>query len=445
MTFLDRLGDPVRIRRQLDRLAANRRRTGIRLSGNGDPSLARLLFRAPELARRLGRDIRHGAYRPAPARIRPAELDKLRDLCVFRPADLIVQGVLAGLLSEAMEPLLPARLFSYRRRRSSWMAVRDFASYVREHRRANPDPQSRGLFVLRADVRDYGESIPMDERSAIWTQVGRMLGLSANDDAWPLVRELVRPAILTGEGAVIRPERGVATGSPVATALTNLYLTGLDRHLQEIAGGFYARYGDDFLFAHTDPEVAREARRLATRYLEEHGLELNREKCRLLHFNGAGRPGPEGSGLPGSSRVTYLGCNISFRGTVGLSEPKRRETLREIRRRVQRTAEVVALREPDEQGRLLCATVDTALDPRVETSVPASAVLAAAVTDRRQLKDLDFRIARTIAEALAGRHGSRSFRRYPYRKLRAEWGLTSLVVQRNRGRVSARSAEKGAA
>ena len=141
MTVLERLGDARRIRRRLDLLAARQQWTNRRTPSEVDPSLGYMFFRGPEFARRLARDIRSGAYRPAPVRLRRAQLEKPRDLYVFRPVDLIVQGVFAELLTEAMEPALPERLYSYRKSFSSWIAVRDFAAYVREHRRAFREPR----------------------------------------------------------------------------------------------------------------------------------------------------------------------------------------------------------------------------------------------------------------------------------------------------------------
>ncbi len=437
MVFLDRLASRARICRQLERLVVRRRHSqSDRMRQDDDPSLAHLFFRSPELSRRLAREIRRGEYRPAPTRLRVARLDKTRELCVFRPIDLIVQGVFAQILTEEMEPRLPERLYSYRRRRSSWMAVRDFAAYVREHRRARPRVHSRGLFVLRADIRSYGDSIPMGETSPLWGQIATVLGLARRDPAWALVRDLVRPEVLLPGGERIRPERGVATGSPVATAVANLYLTDLDEHFQAISGGFYARYGDDLLFAHEDPDVVRSAKESAKELLAELGLELNTEKCRLFFFNGAGRVDPKEREVPGTSRVTYLGCRINFQGTVGLSEPKCREALREIRRRVNRTAAATRGRDPDSRGRLVCEAVNAALDPWAAGPLRWSSLLASAVTDRRQLKDLDFRIARIVAGALSGRNGSRAFRSIPYRRLRSTWKLTSLVVRRNRRSVT---------
>lgn len=57
------------------------------------------------------------------------------------------------------------------------------------------------------------------------------------------------------------------------------------------------------------------------------------------------------------------------------------------------------------------------------------------VTDRDQLAQLDHRIAQIVASAVTGRPGPRAFREVPYRTLREDWGLRSLVATRN-GRAS---------
>ena len=43
----------------------------------------------------------------------------------------------------------------------------------------------------------------------------------------------------------------VGTSSP---PMANVYLSEMDRDLGDIAGGFYARYSDDFLFIPEDPK-----------------------------------------------------------------------------------------------------------------------------------------------------------------------------------------------
>jgi hypothetical protein len=83
-------------------------------------------------------------------------------------------------------------------------------------------------------------------------------------------------------------------------------------------------------------------------------------------------------------------------------------------------------------GRALCSVVNRALDPHSALTQQRSAIaLRRIVTDRRQLEQLDYWIARIVVHALTGRRDARAFRDVPYRKLRQDWGLVSLVAARN--------------
>jgi hypothetical protein len=77
--------------------------------------------------------------------------------------------------------------------------------------------------------------------------------------------------------------------------------------------------------------------------------------------------------------------------------------------------------------------VERALDPRSALTQQRSAIaLRRVVTDRRQLRQLDYWIARIVVKSLTGRRDARAFREIPYRTLRRDWGLVSLVAARNR-------------
>ena len=100
---------------------------------------------------------------------------------------------------------------------------------------------------------------------------------------------------------------------------------------------------------------------------------------------------------------------------------------------MQPTAPVTVRPAPREAvGRAVCAAVNHALRPRTGIAEQRSAnLLRAVVTDREQLRQLDHRIAGIVASAVTGRRGPRAFRDVPYRRLRDDWGLRSLVVARN--------------
>src|SRR5688572_21185252 len=115
MTLDDALADPRRYERELERLAARlpaRRLRGV--TQDGVP-LAFLVAERGRVARLLARAVAGGSYRPTPALVRRARLDKERALFVLSAADLVLHGVLAALLAEALEPELSPRVFSYRR------------------------------------------------------------------------------------------------------------------------------------------------------------------------------------------------------------------------------------------------------------------------------------------------------------------------------------------
>jgi hypothetical protein len=90
---------------------------------------------------------------------------------------------------------------------------------------------------------------------------------------------------------------------------------------------------------------------------------------------------------------------------------------------------------PDDQVmKTLCEVVNRALDPEDRLMHRRAGMLRYIVTDREQLKHFDYQIARQIAEALSGVRGPKAFRHVPYRRLRQEGGLNSLVHMRNHSR-----------
>jgi len=129
-----------------------------------------------------------------------------------------------------------------------------------------------------------------------------------------------------------------------------------------------------------------------------------------------------------------MGTGIQADGTVSLGRKKTRHLLRDLRSRAGRVARSLAEASTDEVGRALCASVNQMLTPDWTPFVEArsAALLRRAITDRRQLAQLDHWIARIVLRAVTGDGSVKAFRKIPYRKLREEWGLISLEHARNR-------------
>ena len=394
-----------------------------------DVSLATIVMNRGKVARLLARDVARGIYRLEPGELRTIRArHKTRDVFACRITDLIVHGVVADVVQEAMRDDISPRVFSYRKGLSWLTPIGELAAFLRAERRKHRDPLARGVYVLRRDVDSYTDAIPIGRTSPLWPMLEGRLGSPLP----PLVEQVIRTELqLPGAGIACRA-RGLPMGQPIASVVANLYLGDLDRALAALPGGFYARYGDDFLFVHADASVARQAADASDDILRALSLTVNAKKRATLFLTAAGRPSDDWADARGTSGVPFLGSRIAADGTVGLDGKKVRSLLRELDRRVTMTVGTLGGADVDRTGRAVCAVVNRALDPHGPLTQQRSAVaLRRIVTDRHQLEQLDYWIARIVLRAVTGRRDARAFREIPYRRLRDEWGLVSLVDARN--------------
>lgn len=418
---------------------------------DGEVNLATVVMHRGHVARLLARTVASGDYRLRPATVRTIVVEgRQRTVFDYPLLDLIVHGVVAEVLTEAIEPMLSPQVYSYRHGVASIDGVSALARYVRQHRRAAEDPRGRGLYVLRRDIDSYTDSIPLGARSAIWDQLeGAMvsIGPSAPTAAdRSLIDEIVRPTVLTDDGAPASRLVGVATGQPISCVCFNVYLAALDRQLGDIPGAFYARYSDDLLFAHTDPAVARAASDVLDAGVAALDLKFNHEKRRDFYLTGSGRASEKWPEARGTTSVSFVGMRVTMDGTVALGARKVRGLLRDARRRAANSAIALAGATMEKRGRAVAAVVNALLD-RDDPQLHGSAVplLTHAITDRRQLEELDHELARIVASAATGVPGPVAFRKAPYRMVREEWGLRSLRRARDRNQGVARNQTRGQA
>lgn len=423
------LGSAALYEREIRLLAERRRSQGWR----APPELTEPLIalHADKIARMLAAELRTGRYRFAPLSPHAALLGgKPRTIYRFDPLDAVVHGVLARVIAEAIEPRLPGHVHSYRKGRSQWSACRALLRFLRAHAHARRDPRARGLFVLRRDVRRYGESIPVGDDSALWPTLerlldGQRLGLDGDADLSGLLRRALRPPIAC-EGRVPLPlDIGVPTGIPTQALACNAYLLPLDAQLLEL-DGFYARFGDDILFAHPERAVAEDAARRLDGGAAALGLELNATKSHAYWLTAPGRAHPDAPGFAPVARLPYLGFDVGF-GGARLRSDKRRGLIAALRARLAHADRLLVGLPPVERASALCSVVATAFDPRSPLCDRYAPWLRADVIALAELKQLDHQLALTVAERLSGRRGVRAFRAYPPRALYQEHGLPSLL------------------
>ncbi len=434
MTFASDVADPKRIHAQIDRLTA--RADGRRLDSleQGGVTFAALLLDREKVVSLLSRALRDASYQPGSAHVvRAFIVGKWRDIAQLGVLDLIVHAVVADVLGERLESLLSPCVYSYRVKRSRWHALRHLAKVASKHRASRPDPRTRGLYVLRSDVHAYAPSIPLHSKSELWPELRKVCGLEESSPHWKMLHGLVTQELLEADGTPRSRERGVLFGAPSTNALMNLYLMPLDTALARL-DGVAARFGDDILFVHDAPAVVRTAKDTLDEVLTARGLEVNSEKMRVLYWNGASRPSTEWADALPVSAVTFLGASIGFDGTIGLPPTKWRSVVRDLRARIVRTARLIDTEDPEARAKILSAMIEEAFDLSSETGLPHKQMLTDLIDDRRQLAQLDYLLARWVAEAATGKMGVRAFRRISPEWLRREAGFMSRVVARNRGR-----------
>ena len=331
-------------------------------------------------ARALARDVGRGEYAFGPVVARKALVrGEMRTLYVASPLDEIVLGALASTFGPLIEPFLSEHVHSYRRGRSALQAVRGFLHYLRAHRASSSERRNWGLYVLRRDVRAYGEAIASGPDSRLWPLLERALeraGYAPQPAHLAWLQSAFRPDVRDGQGAASRPVVGIPTGSALQPAACNLYLTPVDRRLDSVPGGFYARYGDDMLFAHPDPALVKGLALELDREIESLQLAWSPAKCASLYFNAAGRSAPlPHAEFKGTASLDYLGVRVDFSGVIGLKREKSRRLLRDLQHRLANTDRLLGGEAGEERARDLCAVANALLDPEHPSANPNAAAL----------------------------------------------------------------------
>lgn len=390
------------------------------------------------LAKKLAESVARGEHlvRPATPKLVPIG-DKLRTFYAFATEDRIIQDVMADTLYEMVSKEFSSKLYSYRKGVSWWDAEISFARYLSKHcRQFKKRPKERGLYVFGHDFSNYTDSFPVADGTPIWDILRKSFKLDHYDPLpdyfWNLLVQYIRPVVVEKNRIPYTNMFGIPMGSPICQQLGNLYTEALDRLLENIEGGFYARYNDDFIFAHPDVQVTKETRKKIEEILEPLGVKLNLPKAQEVFLNPAGRTSEAWPELRGANTVNYLGYTLTAQGMIRLNKKKHRRFLREVRSRARRMWKFLGKPSPDVGGKSLCRAMSEAMDPLSLAPFPDTKGILTVVNDLNHLKELDLDVARILAEEMTGRKGPRVFREVPYKKMRGDWGLRSLFHERHK-------------
>ncbi len=163
------------------------------------------------------------------------------------------------------DPYFSDHLYSFRRDRHAGSAFRDIRM-IRDIDRK---------YVLKLDIHDYFNSIHTD------ILLSQLKNVFAQDEKlYMFFRDLLEQDACIWEGQIINEKRGAMAGVPISGFLADVYLTEMDRQMEE-KGIPYFRYSDDMILFFDTEEEMNTCLQEITDYLGQMGLILNEEKQKI--------------------------------------------------------------------------------------------------------------------------------------------------------------------
>ena len=378
-------------------------RTLYDLAGGGLRSLDRL-------ERALRREKFH--FRPAVA-LRYNFNGKRRTLYVSPWEERIVDLLLYRLLNRRLHAWFSPHSYAYRARA---LGLDGCQARIARVLRQSTGP----LYAIKRDITDYFASVHHE------ILLAQLTGLVDRDDyLFKLLEQRIRFTYCDDDGE-FTAQKGIPFGAAVACLFANVYLTCLDRAIEQIPGVEYFRYADDILILSPHRTAALEARESLERTLLELRLETKASHQADLVLGAAETADTD---FAPAQDFRHLGLLFRAGGVASLSRDKSRKiqnlflfAFRRSRRRWRK------IEDAEERAQ---AVVQVAAET-AQKGVRNVAILdyyLRHVDDEAQLARLDRWLAEEILSQVFGGHKKGHFAKISFARLRA-MGLPSLVHRR---------------
>jgi hypothetical protein len=416
--------EPARYRRVFDMLRKRAQHQSYRhysFANHPELNLAWILDHERIVTRWILRKLKAREFRVSPAREARCLLGgKERLLYRLEWPDRILQTVLTEALTDCWESRFHDCLFSYRKGRSALRAIR---KAVRAVCRNAPRP----VYILKRDIKSYGDSIPHESLLAgvsSWLE-------GADPVVMDLVSQFIRFEYVALDGTTRAKSIGLPTGMPLNCVLENLYLSDLDRELGDDSTLSYLRYGDDIWVAATEKSDAQRAEAILDAGCSRKGLTWHAKKSLNLVLrqdceSGAGLP----SGFATALRVPYLGVAIAEEGSIEIPAERVRLWRDALKRTLWKADKISRQLGLDRDGRVrqLVAFANHFMTRR-RLGLPVLDHLLAVVSRDDFFIEIDRWVAQTLLSVCYGRYTKANFRKTSFGTLRS-YGLVSLYLRR---------------
>lgn len=188
-----------------------------------------------------------------------------RPLGIPTVRDRVVQSALLYVIEPIFEKGFHAHSYGFRPQRSAFEAIARVETLL----------GSGHTWVVDADIKGYFDSIPQE---ALLARIGEKI---ADSRVLELLRKFLRQGVMDSAKGWEPTESGTPQGAVISPLLANIYLDPLDQFLAS-EGLEMTRYADDFIIQCRSEAEAQAALWKVQRWMEEAGLQLHREKTKIV-------------------------------------------------------------------------------------------------------------------------------------------------------------------
>ncbi len=220
---------------------------------------------------RLHNELKTDTYEPLPVRQKlipkAGQPGKFRPLGIPAIYDRVCQQALQNRLEPIFEAVFDDASFGYRPGRSTKDALRKIWQEI----------EAGYEWIVDADLSNFFGTVDHDKLVALVAKRvsdGRVLRL---------IRSMLKADCLV-DGKRLPTEQGTPQGGVVSPILSNVLLTPFDREMRH-RGYRVTRYADDWVVTCRTRREAEHVLREATTILTSLGVELNRDKTRIVHVS----------------------------------------------------------------------------------------------------------------------------------------------------------------
>jgi RNA-directed DNA polymerase len=220
---------------------------------------------------RLHEELKTDTYQPMAVRQKlipkAGQPGKFRPLGIPAIYDRVCQQALQNRLEPIFEAVFDDASFGYRPGRSTKDALRKIWSEI----------EAGNEWIVDADLSNFFGTVDHDKLVALVAKRvsdGRVLRL---------IRSMLKADCLV-DGKRLPTEQGTPQGGVVSPILSNVLLTPFDREMRH-RGYRVTRYADDWVVTCRSRREAEHVLREATKILTSLGVELNRDKTRIVHVS----------------------------------------------------------------------------------------------------------------------------------------------------------------